>query len=136
MSTDFWFKTGERIKENQADLALVLGFVLVALLSFGAGYLTAPGNVKNSLIIEEPNASSTGFYNQSAAAGSAASLQEKGLLVASRGGKKYHWPWCSWGKKIKEENQIWFNSESEAKTAGYSPCACIESSAPAGYTAE
>ncbi len=136
MSTDFWLKIGERIKENQADLALIFGFVLVALLSFGAGYLSAPESVKNSVIIEEPNASSTGFFNQSAAAGSAAAQQEKGLLVASRGGKKYHWPWCSWGKSIKIENQIWFNSESEAKTAGYSPCACIENSAPAGYVSQ
>lgn len=136
MSTDFWLKAGERLKANQADLALILGFVLVALLSFGSGYLSAPRTNSGPLTIEEPDASSTGFFNLSAGAGSAAALQEKGLLVASRGGKKYHWPWCSWGKKIKEENQIWFDSESKAKAAGYSPCACIESSAPAGYVSE
>lgn len=33
--------------------------------------------------------------------------------------KKYHYVWCSSFKKIKLENQIWFNSDKEAETAGY-----------------
>ena len=58
---------------------------------------------------------------------------EKGLFIASKNSNKYHWPWCSWAKKIKAENQIWFQTEAEAQAAGYSPCACIQNQAPAGY---
>ncbi len=138
MSMDFWRKIGEWVKFNQADIALVAGFILVALISFGAGYLSAPEVIRNPITIEEPNASSTstGFLSEPAAAGSVLQKDEKGMFVASRGGKKYHWPWCSWGKNIRPENQIWFNSESEAQAAGYSPCACIKQSAPAGYVSQ
>ena len=135
MSTNFLGKTGEWLKENQADLALIGGFILIALISFGAGYLSAPQIVRNPVMIDEPNASSTSanFFSEPAAIGNALQQNEKGLFVASRGGTKYHWPWCSYAKNIKPENQIWFNSESEAKAAGYAPCACIKNLAPAGY---
>lgn len=33
--------------------------------------------------------------------------------------KKYHYSWCSSWKKIKPENQVWFNSDKEAEAAGY-----------------
>lgn len=34
--------------------------------------------------------------------------------------KKYHFSWCSGAKRIKQENQIWFNSAQEAVSGGYS----------------
>ncbi len=43
------------------------------------------------------------------------------LLVGSKNGSKYHYPWCSGAKRIKEENKIWFASAEEAKRAGYTP---------------
>ena len=136
---------GDWIRRNQADIAIVIGFVLVAIIAFGAGRLSAPEIVRNPIIIEEPNASSSAslLNNVSQPLGAAAGesvisasenqASTKGLFVASRGGTKYHWPWCSYGQKIKSENQIWFNTEKEAQLAGYSPCNCIASKAPAGY---
>lgn len=44
-----------------------------------------------------------------------------GLVVASRNGSVYHFPWCSGGSQIKQENMIWFTSEEAAKEAGYTP---------------
>ncbi|HRY52769.1 MAG TPA: hypothetical protein P5089_02865 [Candidatus Portnoybacteria bacterium] len=134
-------KTGEWIKRNQADIAIFTGFILVAIIAFGAGRLSSPEIVKNPVIIDElgvkSGANLLGTVSQSltAPAGETGVGQAstKGLFVASRGGTKYHWPWCSYGEKIKQANQIWFNSEIEAKAAGYSPCACISSKAPAGY---
>lgn len=135
--TEDWFK------RNQADIAIVIGFILVAFIAFGAGRLTSPEIVRNPVLVEEPNASSTlnifGSVSQPLGAvagesvGGNTATNAKGLFVASRGGTKYHWPWCSYGEKIKLENQVWFNSEKEAQAAGYSPCACITSKAPAGY---
>lgn len=138
---------GEWLKRNQADIAVVIGFVLVAIIAFGAGRISAPEIIRNPIVIDEPNALSSinvfGGVSQSfnASAGDpvkapsvlTGQASAKGLFVASRGGTKYHWPWCSYGERIKLENQIWFNSEAEAQKAGYSPCACIASKAPAGY---
>ena len=44
-------------------------------------------------------------------------------IVASKKGSKYHLEDCSGAKRIKEENKIWFNSEKEARKAGYEPAA-------------
>jgi len=44
-----------------------------------------------------------------------------GLVVASRTGSVYHFPWCAGASQIKAENQIWYSSEEAAKEAGYAP---------------
>jgi len=103
---------------------------LVALIAFGAGRLSAPEIVKNPIVIEQ---SSPETVSQTGVEQGSQAVISQGQFVASRGGTKYHWPWCSYGEKIKEANKIWFNSEAEAQTAGYSPCGCIQSKAPAGY---
>ncbi|MDD2730508.1 MAG: Ada metal-binding domain-containing protein [Candidatus Portnoybacteria bacterium] len=123
-------KIGDWIKRNQADIALVIGFILVALIAFGAGRLTAPETVKNPLVVEQPFPETV---SQAGAGQGNRAENAQGQFVASRGGTKYHWPWCSYAEKIKDENKIWFNSEAEAQAAGYSPCACLQSKAPAGY---
>ena len=141
-STSDWFK------RNQADIAVVIGFILVAIIAFGAGRLSAPEIVRNPIIIDEPNLSNTAsiLNNVSQSLNSAvgdpvkasATLTgqgglQKGLFVASKSGTKYYWPWCSWAERIKEENKVWFNSEKDAQAAGFSAGACIASEAPAGY---
>jgi len=50
--------------------------------------------------------------------GGAANL---GSIVASKNGAKYYFTWCSGATRIKEENKVWFESETEAKNAGYAP---------------
>jgi len=143
MSTLSFAQIGEWTRRNQADIAIAVGFILVALIAFGAGRLSAPPITKNPIIIDQPIATSSvsilGSVSQPLNSPKGDSLADnlmanaKGLFVASKGGTKYHWPWCSWGERIKEANKVWFNSENEAKAAGYSPCGCITSKAPAGY---
>ena len=48
--------------------------------------------------------------------------QSSGQFVGSINSDVYHYPDCASAKKIKPENQIWFNSVEEAKAAGYRPC--------------
>ena len=48
--------------------------------------------------------------------------QDSGQYVGSINSDVYHYPDCASAKKIKPENQIWFNSVEEAKAAGYRPC--------------
>ncbi len=43
----------------------------------------------------------------------------EGSVVGSKNGSKYHLPRCSGANSIKEENKIWFASESAAQAAGY-----------------
>jgi len=42
-------------------------------------------------------------------------------VVASKaaGSKLYHYSWCSGAKRIKETNKLWFSTEEEAISAGY-----------------
>ena len=44
-----------------------------------------------------------------------------GLIVASRTGEVYHYPWCPGAAQMKRENQVWFADETAARKAGYTP---------------
>jgi len=56
-----------------------------------------------------------------------------GMFVASKSSTKYHWPWCSWAKRIKPENQVWYKNEAEAKADGKTKCSYFEDNAPWDY---
>ncbi len=49
------------------------------------------------------------------------SAPQNGEVIGSKSGKKYYFPWCGTVKRIKPENQVHFESISEAKVAGYTP---------------
>lgn len=40
-------------------------------------------------------------------------------VVASKNSDKYHYTWCSGANRIKEENKVWFASDKEAESRGY-----------------
>lgn len=50
---------------------------------------------------------------------SVSSKPAEGSVVGSKNGTKYHLPHCSGAGSIKEENKVWFASESAAQAAGY-----------------
>lgn len=86
--------------------------VLVGLSAFGLGRLSALEEQKGNLIIRE---------GQSAAVAEASAGPHN--FVASRNGTRYYIPTCTGAQRIKEENKIWFGSEAEARSAGYTPAA-------------
>ena len=49
------------------------------------------------------------------------SQTSKGLVLASKSGKKYYYPWCTGVDRIKEENKVWFTTIEDAKKAGLTP---------------
>lgn len=49
-------------------------------------------------------------------------IKTSGTYVGSINSDKYHYPSCRYANKIEPESRIWFDSESEAIAAGYSPC--------------
>ena len=120
------------VKEHESDITLTIGIILVALISFGTGRLTAPQTNNEPIIIEGPTAS----IEQSVSGVSQPTdkeTTEQGRFVGSVNSNKYHWPDCSWAKKIVPQNQIWFSSEAEAQTAGYIRCGGFEKYAPLDY---
>jgi len=122
----------EFVKSNYSDVILVVGIVLIALVSFGAGLLFDLSGDNQSIIIQNPTPNNL-------ITGQAASIEHslptkkemgQGILVGSVNSDKYHWPECSFAKRIAEQNQIWFSSEQEAQNAGYVRCSTFEKYTP------
>jgi hypothetical protein len=88
----------------------VIVVILVGMASFGLGRLSAHTEAQNpvNITIATPAAEPAEMY-------------PGGLIVASKTGKKYHFPWCSGAKTMKASNRIWFDSEEAARAAGYTP---------------
>ncbi len=118
------------VKNHQSDIILILGIVLIALVSFGAGLLVSLQNNQGAIIIQNPTAS---IIKATEPASAEATAGKQGRLIGSVNSNKYHWPDCPWAKKISSENQIWFESEEKARNAGYIPCNGFEKYRPVDY---
>ena len=84
--------------------------VLVGLSAFGLGYIDALQMQKQSITVTQDK--SMLRYPK---------MQIQGKVVASKRGKKYHYPWCPGALKMSEKNKRWFKSEQAARNAGYTP---------------
>ncbi|OPL12036.1 MAG: hypothetical protein AVO34_02150 [Firmicutes bacterium ML8_F2] len=117
--------------DNESDIILTIGIILIALISFGAGRLTALQADIKPIVIQNPSASVIQASKfDSGENATEDTTKEQGKLVGSVNSSKYHWPECPWAKKIAPQNQIWFDSEAEAQTAGYAPCGNFEKYRP------
>jgi len=107
---EWWLKIKLWLEVSIADWGLILVVFLLALSSFGLGRLSASEASKPAVSVSyqpmeaEPVGMAVG-----------------GLVVASRNGTVYHFPWCSGASQISAVNQVWYKSEEAARTAGYSP---------------
>ena len=107
---DVWARCKAALEPVLADWGLILVLILVAFGSFGLGRLSMVESAKpavsvGSMPIEgEPRGMAIG-----------------GLVVASRNGSVYHFPWCGGASQINPANKAWFASEKAAQDAGYSP---------------
>lgn len=102
------------------DIVVILIIIFVGLGGFGMGRLSvSTGNIDVPVkLINEVSS------RESQSASSLNSFKnEAGLVVASRNGTKYHYPWCSGAKRMKEENKVWFDSITSARAVGLSPAA-------------
>ncbi|PIR58099.1 MAG: hypothetical protein COU71_00495 [Parcubacteria group bacterium CG10_big_fil_rev_8_21_14_0_10_38_31] len=117
----------KKIKSYEADIIISLTIILVAFLSFGLGRLSKIEENNVPITIENTRASVLSAQSAQNLQNTATNPQlgggaaKLGVIVASKNGTKYHFPWCSGAIRIKDENKIWFGSESEAKSAGYGP---------------
>lgn len=121
------------------DVRLVFIILLVGVISFLFGRMSVapeiPSTVTHSpaTVVDtvggSPQVVTVGVApeitrEESPEAGKTTSVtNDAGGYVASKNGTKYHLPWCSGAKRIKEENKVWFKTKAEAEAAGYTPAA-------------
>ncbi len=107
----------EKLEKIKSALIPIV-ILFVGLISFGLGRLSAiserksPVEIMNEVGLHSSNDGSPTSFIESVSTS---------LFVASKSGKKYHYPWCSGAQRIKERNKIWFNTKQEAEGAGYTP---------------
>lgn len=110
-SIDEWvIKIKHLLDFSAGDWGVVAIIALVGLGSFGLGRLSVLESVRPPVTIEKapteinPRGKNIG-----------------GLIVASRSGNAYYFPWCAGAAKISLQKEIWFTSEEQARSAGYLP---------------
>ena len=103
-------------------LFLSLVIILIALLSFGIGRLSVVGNREPIRIEYDPEISNSQFpiSNQASVSSALDKIENSTSVVVSKNGARYHYPYCSGAKQIKEENKIIFATVAAAEAAGYS----------------
>lgn len=99
----------ENIPEMQTDIFFVLVILLVGISSFGLGRLSATETKRPAIRL----------YQQKTFA--SPPMRVGGMVVASRLGSKYRFPWCPGVDALRSVNRIWFPSIKAARAAGYSP---------------
>jgi hypothetical protein len=112
-------------------LFVAVAIVLVAFGAFGLGKISAyekkevPISVlkkQESILASVTNPKENNFVDTSVK--QVATVWDsaiKDMLVASKTGTKYYYPWCSGVDRIKEENKIWFSTVDEARSRGLLP---------------
>lgn len=86
------------------DLLIVIVLVLVAMASFGLGYLAGKSDRPEPILIQRQAGEDAGPE-----------------VVASAGGSVYYFPWCAGADRISERNRRWFSSPEAAEAQGYAP---------------
>ncbi len=84
--------------------------ILIGFAAFGLGRLS---------ILDENKEPIKLLYNNTLSKQPNVVLQD--VVVVSKSGSKYHYPWCGGALRIKEYNKRWYASIREARAAGYSP---------------
>jgi hypothetical protein len=139
--SNIWHEYGEKI-------ILGICIILIALVSFEAGFLKGQKNQKEPIgvkVSSDNNAAqrsdeniditstssnsntpvATTAVNNSDNTGSISEIDNKNCpYVASKNSNKFHLASCQWAKRIKPENRICFSNREEAEKKGYQGAKC------------
>ncbi len=120
----------EILAKNEDRIILSIGFMLVAILSFGAGKLSETYHPQTPIIFQDaPHTDATNdtagvardAINEQAgeASAKAGGVQTQGKIIGNKNSMIYHVPGGAFYDKISEQNRVYFNSEQEAQGAGF-----------------
>ena len=114
-------KLFDKIKSSQYPIFLAICIIAISFISYNLGKISSRD--KQSLEIgESANIYKAIELGEDVSISSPVPTKILDLrVVVSKASdtKRYHYSWCASGKKIKPENQLWFNSDKEAEVAGY-----------------
>jgi hypothetical protein len=104
---------------DNTSILLSILIITVSSLSFYLGRLSVADAPVGAM--GETESQSATAISGTDISGPTELVDESGAYVASKSGTKYHLPWCTGAKQIKESNKIWFETKEEAERAGYTP---------------
>ena len=107
------------VKNNGSDIFVILVIILVALISFGIGRLTAPKT--EPIQIKNLEKASVEDLKIPATEQGSSETNYQGKVLGSKNSDKYHLPECPGAKQISEQNKVWFDSIEAAEKVGYKP---------------
>lgn len=93
----------------QSEIVLTIAVVLIAVIAFEGGKISALRQTQTPLQIKEVATVSKNTNSKPT------DLR----VVASKNSTLYHFLWCSGAQRIKEGNKIIFASEQEAQSQGH-----------------
>ena len=107
-----WGKIKYQATPFLEEAAIPLLVILVGLGGFGLGRMSTLEATTGPISI-----------TQAAAVGGSSdeATRQGGKVIASKTGTKYYFPWCTAATKIAEKSKIWFDDETAARAAGYTP---------------
>lgn len=119
----------EEISNKSKYVFIIVLTVLVGGISFGLGRLLTLEKDKTPISISsvDDRALKPGILQSTTIAKKAvpkiASSTEdyNGVMVASKTGTKYYFPWCGSAKKISAANKVYFATAAAARAAGLVP---------------
>ncbi len=104
--------------EKEDKIILLIGFVLVAFLSYGAGKLSVAYRPQTPIIFK--NASDCPLLPANGETATAAEINKaEGKIIGNKNSMIYHFPGSASYNKISPENRVYFDSEADAEKAGY-----------------
>lgn len=103
------------IAKNEDKIILGIGFILVAILSFGAGKLSEVSRPGSPIIFQEAPKCESSTGNKTAEA----AIVSQGKIIGNKNSLIYHVPGGGSYNKVSEANRVYFASEEEAQKAGY-----------------
>lgn len=108
--------------KNEDKIILAIGFILVAILSFGAGKLSEVNRGQTPIIFQDnANCVKSQALTNKITDDQNKSIESmtQGKIIGNKNSKIYHIPGGGSYGKISEENRVYFATEADAQKAGY-----------------
>lgn len=111
-------KIKSKISIDKSTIMYLFIIVGVGISSFGLGRMSVI-NARTQYKDSESFLKTTYLQKDTSENTLSPEIIKEKVFVASKNGKMYYTVGCSGAKRIKQENQVWFSSKTDAEKAGY-----------------